>query len=193
MRLPPHLLCLTCFASSADVLGWPLVSAAVVTHLVTHRGYRPAIAPRTGLARGINIHVPLDEPWLVPLAYAGDQQPDRLATPLLSPFSLANTHPFSWPRGSQRKKIPVLAAHSGIRPCFGLSVANDLLTGASVELPRAPDERFSLILGHAIGQAASPVILPRLIQDRYGNGSVSFQPSADQLNPQISQLGSRDL
>jgi hypothetical protein len=35
--------------------------------------------------------------------------------------------------------------------------------------------------------------LPRLIQDRYGNGSVSFQPSADQLNPQISQLGSRDL
>jgi len=35
------------------------------------------------------------------------------------------------------------------------------------------------------------MILPGFIQDRYGNGSMTFEPSAHQLDTQVSRLGSR--
>ena len=46
--LPPFLPCLTCFAPSVDVRWRPLVSVAVVTHLVTHPP-RGAVVVAAGL------------------------------------------------------------------------------------------------------------------------------------------------
>ena len=81
--LPSLLLCLTCLAPSVDVRWCPLVSVAVVTHLVTHPPRGAVVVatglghqPRTGLAMPDVVRrlVERRAAQLVVAAAAGDQE-----------------------------------------------------------------------------------------------------------------------
>ncbi len=122
---------------------------------------------------------------------AADQQPQRLIHMLLAPGVLAGcTHPVTGSRSSQAQKIPVLAGHQVVASRSGGPVTDDLRASTCIELPWSPDERFSLLLGHAIWKTAGPVIPVGLVEN--GNGYVidRFQPTGFKGYSQVRRVWS---